>query len=111
MKKSSFGAASERRVIQMLGGRGTINSGAKDSDKGDGTLDGSPDTPLRIECKATVKESIGIQREWLLKINQEARETNRHPALTVSFVNADGSARHYGDWVMIPMYLFKEKFG
>lgn len=65
----------------------------------------------RIEAKATTKESMGLKLEWLEKIQREANEGGRHPALSVSFVTANGQPRPNGDWMMIPLWLWQEIVG
>jgi len=100
------GGKSEKRVVADLGAEGTIASGALD-EKSDGLLSvGEMD--FRIECKATRKNSIGLSYGWLRKIREEAMETGRIPLLTISFVHGDGQPRVAGEWVVMPMTLFKE---
>lgn len=103
------GRLSERRVARVLGARQTPASGALCGAKGDATLE-CKDYRFRIESKATANKSLGVKYEWLEKITKEALETNRLPALTVSFVTPGGVECSNGDWVMIPRYLFQEVF-
>jgi hypothetical protein len=61
-----------------------------------------------IEAKSTVADSLSLKFDWLAKINREARSVNKRPALTVSFTTGNGQAIPNGEWVLIPMALFKE---
>ena len=100
---NKHGTLSEKRVAKDLGMKLTPGSGALSGAKGD-----AYNIDYRMESKSTIKESLSLKRAWLTKINNEARETNRHPALSLSFVNPDGSPKHNGDWVMIPKEDFEE---
>jgi len=97
------GQKSEERVIKDMGAQQTIASGSIDGMKSDGIKNN-----LRIECKATVKKSISLKHEWLLKIREEALATNKIPVLTISFVDGDGQAKAGGDYAVIPLYLFTD---
>lgn len=97
------GQKSELRVLKDMGAMQTIASGSLDGMKSDGVKNN-----LRIECKATLKKSISLKHEWLLKIREEALATNKIPVLTISFVNADGESKAGGDFAVIPLYLFTD---
>lgn len=97
------GQKSELRVLKDMGAMQTIASGSLDGMKSDGVKDN-----LRIECKATLKKSISLKHEWLLKIREEALATNKIPVLTISFVTADGESKAGGDFAVIPLYLFTD---
>ena len=97
------GQKSELRVLEDMGAMQTIASGSLDGMKSDGVKNN-----LRIECKATIKNSISLKREWLLKIREEALATNKIPVLTISFVTADGESKEGGDFAVIPLYLFTD---
>ena len=97
------GQKSEERVLKDMGAQQTIASGSIDGMKSDGIKNN-----LRIECKATVKKSISLKHEWLLKIREEALATNKIPVLTISFVDGDGQAKAGGDYAVIPLYLFTD---
>lgn len=101
--KVDHGTTSEKRVGKDLGARLTPASGAMSGAKGDMVL-----PTLLVEAKATIKSSISIQYSWLVKIMTEALNTNRQPAVTISFVDPQGKPLHVGDWVMIPKTLFRE---
>ena len=105
-----FGRVSEERVVDLLyGAKATTNSGTMAGDKADWVMDQGPSYfNFRGECKATLAESLGVKRDWLLKIAQEALETNKQPALVVSFVTENGQAKKQGDWVMVPLRVFNE---
>ncbi len=97
------GQKSETRVLGDMDAMQTIASGSIDGMKSDGTKDN-----LRIECKATVKKSISLKHEWLLKIREEALATGKVPVLTISFVDGDGQAKSGGDFAVIPLYMFMD---
>jgi hypothetical protein len=98
--KSAHGKRSEARVAKSLGARLTPASGALDSAKGDFKL-----STILGEAKSTINASISIEYDWLLKIAHEALYQGKTPALTVSFVNGNGTVKHNGDWVLIPLPL------
>lgn len=102
-----FGNKSEKRVLDDMGAEQQIGSGSFDGLKSDGLLSVG-DMDFRIECKATRKESIGLKYSWLRKIRDEAMETGKIPLLTISFTKGDGSKKTAGDWIMMPLSLFKE---
>lgn len=108
---NDHGTVSEKRVMKKVGAVATPASGALLGCKSDGVLDGHPDYSFRVEAKSTVNGSLSLKYDWLLKIAHEARETNRIPALTVSFVTGSGECRKDGDWAMIPMRILKELLG
>lgn len=105
--KNNPGIKSEKRVSSLLGAEVTLGSGAIDSYKGDFELDIAAMKFLG-ECKATEAQSLSIKREWLLKIAKEALEVNRTPLFTASFVHGNGTAKKEGDWVAMPLRVFKE---
>lgn len=98
------GQKSEARTLKEMGARQTIASGSIPGLKSDGVMD-----KFRIECKATIHQSISVKLEWLKKIRKEALETNRCPVLTITFVDSEGNPDQYGgEWAMIPQYLFND---
>ncbi len=97
------GQKSETRVVEAVGGTEVMASGAMEHSKSDGILG-----CFRLECKSTVQASISLKHEWLIKIREEALETNRMPILTISFVDKQGEPREAGDWALIPAYLLAE---
>lgn len=100
--KSSHGKASEKKLAKSIGARLTPASGAIDSAKGDMKVG-----EFLIESKSTIHESIKLDRDFFLKIAHEARFSGKVPALSVSFVNGDGSPRKEGEWVCLPLSVFK----
>lgn len=111
MKIPRHGTLSEARVSKKIGGRLTPASGAMEGAKGDFNLDVNEDYLFKMECKATNSKSMSLKYEWLCKIRNEALETNRIPALTISFVDPKGRAVPNGDHVVIPLWLFTELIG
>ena len=97
------GQKSEERVIKDMGAMQTIASGSIDGMKSDGVKES-----LWSECKATVKKSISLKHEWLLKIREEALATGKVPVLTISFVDGSGEAKAGGDFAVIPLYMFMD---
>jgi hypothetical protein len=97
------GRKSEVRLTKTMGGRGRPASGAMEGAKGDIDLG-----PILLEAKSTVQASIVLKHDWLIKISNEARAEGKMPALAVSFVKPDGMPQMDGDYVLIPMWKFKE---
>ena len=97
------GRKSETRLTRELGGRGRPASGALPGSKGDIDL-GS----FLLEAKSTVASSLILKLAWLIKIGREAKSEGKCPALSVSFVNEDGHPCFDGEWVLVPMYKFRE---
>lgn len=97
------GRNSEKRVAVHVGARLTPASGAVQGHKSDMY------TPeYRIEAKSTQNASMSLKLEWLVKITEEALNTNKVPVLTVSFTDSVGRPRRFGDWVMIPLSHYEE---
>lgn len=104
--KSAHGKASEKKLAKSMGARLTPASGALDSAKGDMKVG-----DFLIESKSTIYDSLKIDRDFLLKINHEAKFAGKNPALTVTFVTGDGSSRKDSEWVLVPLNLFKTFVG
>jgi len=107
------GRKSEERVAKSLTARLTSGSGNKAHDKGDMRLSTSVNAlevlrELLIEAKSTNTGSLPLKHEWLAKISDEAKVTGRTPALSVSFVTPEGKGKRHGDWMVIPMDVFRE---
>lgn len=102
-RKRATGRASERRVAATLRAKPTPASGALPWAHGDMNKG-----RWRIEAKSTVKDSISLKLDWLEKIQREANEGGKFPALTVTFVTGDGRPRPAGDWAMIPLWVLQE---
>lgn len=105
-----LGKHTERVTMKRLGARLTANSGATVADKGDGVLKTAA-LDLRMEHKSTIKESMGVQLEWLQKIASEAHALNQTPALILLFTDQNGKPRKDGKWVAIPEDEFRRLIG
>lgn len=97
------GRASEKRLAKALGGKARPASGAMQGAKGDIDLG-----PVLMEAKSTVGLSMSLKREWLLKIAGEARSEGKTPALAISFVLENGRPLPDGEWVAVPLSVWKE---
>lgn len=97
------GRKSEENLSKRLGMKQQPGSGNMEGAKGD--LKGQK---FLIEAKSTIHDSVSVELSWLAKINYEARDMAKNPALAVTFVTKDGKPRDYGRWVMIPETLFEE---
>jgi hypothetical protein len=96
-----LGKYTESRTMARIGAKATANSGATDGDKGDGVFL-SPALAFRLEHKQTIKDSLSVKHEWLLKISHEANSLNQVPALQLLFTDKSGVVRREGAWVAIP---------
>lgn len=94
--KTLHGNLAEANLAKRLKGVQTIASGAIAFDKGDIKLE-----QFLVESKATILDSLTVSLNWLAKINQEALERTRHPALAIQFVTSNGSIKKNGSWVLI----------
>lgn len=103
------GRKSEKRVAARLGAKQTIASGNQ-ADKGDYRLPGVL-LPFRGENKATQNLTMALDSSWLAKIKKEARNKDESAMLTIDFINPDGSPRKDGQWVCVPLEVFKEMLG
>jgi hypothetical protein len=102
-KIGKSGRKSEERLTRQLTGRARPASGAMEGAKGDIDLG-----EVLLEAKSSTGQQMAIKHAWLSKIGKEARSEGKLPALSVSFINEDGSPVMDGEWVMIPMFRFKE---
>lgn len=105
---NGHGKLSEKRVAKSLKAQLTPNSGALTGAKGDARQATKRLGKVLLECKSTIHGTMSLDLGWLVKIATEALQQGATPALTVSFVNPDGKAKHHGDWVMIPKYTYQE---
>ena len=96
------GRKSEARLAKALKGRAQPASGALEGAKGDIVL-----PEFLLEAKSTQQASMSLKHDWLLKIAHEAQTKRKDPALSISFVNPDGTPARNGEWVMIPLHVFK----
>lgn len=108
--KGRHGRKAESLVAKRLGGSQQPGSGALDGAKGDIKKDGASMSFL-IENKATTGKSFSMQRDWLLKVYQEAAEQNRIPALSFQFTTDTGASERRERWVAIPEHVFSELIG
>lgn len=97
------GIKAERKTARRLTASLTPASGSLAGAKGDMTKN-----DWLIENKSTVKDTLCITHDWLIKISQEALEKLKIPALTFQFTRPDGTPEKRGSWVVIPEELFKE---
>ena len=97
------GRKSESRLERALNGRARPASGAMPGSKGDIDLGA-----FLLEAKSTTQESMILKMAWLLKIAREAKSEGKTPALSVSFVDQEGQPFFDGEWVLVPLYKFKE---
>ena len=101
-KIGKSGRKSETRLNRDLAGRARPGSGSLEGAKGDIDLG-----PILLEAKSTTSASMALKHHWLAKIGKEARSEGKTPALSVSFINQDGSPVMDGEWVCVPMYVFR----
>lgn len=90
------GRVAETDLAKRIGGRERPGSGNQAGAKGDVTVH-----EYLIENKATQKDSMTLQRDWLMKINQEALELGKVPALAIQFTNEAGKTEKRDRWVMV----------
>lgn len=99
------GRLTESRLTKKLGGRQKPNSGALAGAKGDieaGTT--------LLECKSTTARSMKLEHAWLGKIAKEARDAGKTPAIAINFTHGDGRPVPNGEWVLVRLIDFREKF-
>lgn len=99
------GRLAESRLAKTLGFRQKPNSGALQGAKGDieaGTT--------LLECKSTTARSMKLEHAWCSKIAKEARDIGKIPAIAINFTHGDGRPVPNGEWVMIRLIDFREKF-
>lgn len=105
----SHGNASEKRLGKALGGKMTPGSGAMKGAKGDVKHTARPEIgEVLLEAKSTINQTMSIEHAWLVKISHEALGKGATPMLSVSFVTPEGKAKQNGDWVMMPLRVYKE---
>lgn len=78
-KEDNHPLAQEKRIAKKIGGNRSKGSG------GSTCKSDCFSKVVRIECKTTSKESIRLDKDWLIKIKKEASETNREPCLAIQF--------------------------
>lgn len=102
------GRGSEKTIAKKIGARATANSGAS-GDKGDMVYK-ALEHEFRIEAKSTQAGGLTVDLGWLVKIATEAAERGQVPALTATFTDDVGRNRKSGEWVMLPLWFFREVF-
>lgn len=102
VKDNNHGRKAEDQAAKRLKGKLSPGSGNKGV-KGDYTVG-----KFKIENKATVKDSISLKMDWLLKIKRESIEVSDIPALAIQFVDGQGTPRKNGAWVMVEEDVFKQ---
>lgn len=114
-KMGAAGRTSEARVASRLGAKLVPNSGSVSGIKSDMATrraatakEEGLNLAFRLEAKSTKAMSMPVEYAWLGKIVQEATNNRQVPALSVSFTTDTGHARPYGDWVAIPLNIFRE---
>lgn len=101
-KAEQRGRRSEKRVSKSLGTTPNRASGAVFWLKGDVTL-----PKFLIELKSTKKKSIRLEKAYFDKIALEAKNKDQIPALGISFVTELGDGTVDGDWMAIPLRVFR----
>lgn len=91
--------AQEKRVARKTGGRRQPMSGALPCFKGDVSLDS-----FLIDAKQTIHKTMSVQSDWLRKINREASDCGKYPALSLEWANATEGVER--DWILIPISVF-----
>jgi Holliday junction resolvase len=100
----------ERDTVKELGGQRQPSSGAFGTQHNDAALQGDVVLeypwlcrPIILECKYGYgsDKSMRVQREWLVKIREEARNARRYPALALKFRDVT-----YGDIDSAKMICF-----
>jgi hypothetical protein len=74
--------------------------------KGDVRIRGKQ--PILLEAKATTNATMSVEHAWLVKIAHEAQASGSIPALSISFVTPEGKQKISGDWVAVPLHIFRE---
>jgi hypothetical protein len=106
MARPQHGQLAEKRAAKRLGGRQRPGSGAMDGAKGDIVKKG-----FLIESKATKHDSITVKLAWLEKIDKEALDAGKDPALLIQFVDAMGNPWRGSGWVLVSERTFAEISG
>lgn len=104
------GRRSESLTAKRVKGVTQPGSGALDGAKGD-IKKVTEDRKWLMENKATNGQSFTMKKEWLLKIYQEARETNCTPALSFQFTDDSGRSEVRERWIAVPEHIWLEITG
>ncbi len=102
----------ENRVAKAAGGRRVPGSGSSMYAKGDAESGGHAfgRNDFLFEAKQTIHGSLGVKREWLEKITEEAEGKGKNPALSIEI---KGGTRRLSerDWVAVPLSVFRRLIG
>jgi len=108
----------EDRVAERLGGERVIGSGSGRIPAGAGSaiprrrVGGKGDVKhdlVLVECKTTLKASISIKRDYLIKITHEAEDVRKTPSLVISFEGMPHGVEQ--DWALVPLPVAREMLG
>lgn len=108
----------EDRVAARLGGERVIGSGSGRIPAGVGSaiprrrVGGKGDVKhdlVLVECKTTLKKSISIKKEYLVKITLEAEDIRKTPAVVISFEGMPRGVER--DWALVPLPVAREILG
>ena len=99
----------ENRVAKKLDGKRQRGSGSLPHRRGDAKSCEGLDTELLVECKETQKRSMRIEGKWLERINREALEAGKEPALSIEIGGMNQTTPK--DWTMIPTELLRRLLG
>lgn len=102
-KIGETGNQSEKKTAKRLGGTQTPASGALAGAKGDIEL-----PKFLVEAKSTVKESLSLKREWLMKISGEALAKGKAPCVALTFTTDNGTPKPRSKWILITEQMFRE---
>lgn len=100
--KGGAGRNAEKKTAKRLKAKLTPGSGAFDK-KGDMLY-----RNFLVENKSTKAQTLGLKKEWLLKIQHEAIMTGKLPALAFTFTYESGEVAPPGPWVLVPEWWFKD---
>lgn len=101
--QKGHGQKSEELTGKRLAAKQVPGSGAIEGFKGDLYRD-----EYMIECKSTIKLTMGLKLEWLRKVAKEAREAGLRPALHLAFVQGNGAPVKDGTWIMMREVDFQQ---
>jgi hypothetical protein len=97
-KTDPFWRRHEKTSAERTGGRDQPRP-----NKSDGTSFG---TRFQRECKSTTGFSIGVNKQWLEKLDQEAALSGRKPVLVLGFESMRPGVER--QWACVPLSLLRE---
>jgi hypothetical protein len=104
----------ENRIASAMGGKRLPASGAKRYTKWlPSSVTAGADVgnkTLHMEAKRAEPgtKSIGVTREWLLKVTEGSARVMKTPAMVLTFEEAKGFE---GDWVLLPLSVARRLLG